>query len=67
MCIRDRVEPAGIDLVGNKLLVSDHATGLIHVYDISSPVSYTHLAMPVTENVMVLVAPVFFCPTQRQV
>ena len=31
------VQPAGIELVGNHLLVSDHATGDIVVYDISAP------------------------------
>ena len=34
-------EPAGIDLVGNRMIVSDYATGEIIIYDIS--------AMPATE------------------
>lgn len=31
------VQPSGIDVVGDRLLVSDHATGDIVVYDLSSP------------------------------
>lgn len=30
-------EPVGIEVVGNRLLVGDRATGLIHVYDVSNP------------------------------
>lgn len=33
---QDLVEPAGIDLVGNRLLVSDHATGEVIVYDMEN-------------------------------
>jgi hypothetical protein len=32
------VEPAGIEVIGDRLLVSDHANGDIIVYDISNPV-----------------------------
>ena len=32
------VQPAGIEVIGDRLLVSDHANGDIIVYDISSPV-----------------------------
>ncbi|MBK6754925.1 MAG: hypothetical protein IPG69_15420 [Flavobacteriales bacterium] len=32
------VEPAGIDIVGDHLLVSDHATGEVIIYDLSGPV-----------------------------
>lgn len=30
----DLIEPAGIDIIGNRLLVSDHATGEVIVYDV---------------------------------
>ena len=30
------VEPVGIEIVGNRLLVGDRATGLIHLYDVST-------------------------------
>jgi hypothetical protein len=33
---QDLIEPAGIDIVGNRLLVSDHANGDIVVYDVDN-------------------------------
>lgn len=33
---QDLVEPAGIDVVGNRLLVSDHATGEVVIYDMDN-------------------------------
>lgn len=30
------IEPAGIDVIGDRMVVSDHSTGDIHIYDISA-------------------------------
>jgi hypothetical protein len=38
---QDLVEPAGIDIIGNRLLVSDHATGEVIAYDLDD--SFTEL------------------------
>jgi hypothetical protein len=37
------IEPAGIEVIDNRLLVSDHATGEIIIYDISDPASTPEL------------------------
>ena len=55
--------PCGIEVIGNRLMVSDYATGEIIIYDMDNsfvelgrietgePVSYTHLTLPTNREV----------------
>ena len=43
------VQPAGIEVIGDRLLVSDHSNGDIVIYDLSSP-SFTELGRIITNS-----------------